>query len=397
MNYFLYARSCNLRFFELGLKHFYKEHDNVTNMFVGDSASFEMSVLDSLEPCVRCLSFIGALQDVASMQDFLNFLETKFENIMLSDFKVVQKSVSSVRDWFTSGMDDIATTFSTFERVYSTGEYFICDARNGSDLDRLCLRYRNRDKKTTDTMQQTSAYVIMERETLNDFVQHLGFIQHESESISERVESFIDQHQTLVRAAENLLLMCSVGFPVADLLSFSYKVSERHLSDAKEVLLESNEKWLQCESWLEKIRNDYYLSLLFWMEELKEIHMYLTQIESNKFESETGTTLLHGLVCAASRIVPAEFNTRHDSTCDAAKSAIVILHSDTAYQEQSWILIVSKFLDLLNEEIGSPRNGNYKSPNNIPVSQIVVHTLNCDEAVQKDAVINLLKHIYVVR
>jgi len=370
-----------------GLKRFYQEYENVTNMFLGDSASYEISVLDSLEPCVRCLSPLSHDED--SMALFVKTVNASIESISRNDFEVVQRNVSSIRDWFTSGLDDIAAIFGIFKRISFSGEYFVRMSANGSDSGKLCLKYNSGDTAGKGNVPTTSTFIVMEHDALNDFVERLGFIQHESNSISEKVESFVEQHHAILKSAENFLQMSHVGYSSDELFSFSFKVSCNTLTEAKYLLSRSNENWQECERWLERIYDQYNLSLLFSTEELREIHDHLIKCDRT-YPSETD---LHQLTCAVSRIVLTNRNIMEDLLHDAVRKLVASIEKDS-----SWLETVSRFLDSLNHDIclaGSHSISNFGGK--IAHSNIVVHSLSCDEVQQKDAVISLMMHIYVNR
>jgi len=133
-------------FGEIGLQVFYQSHENVTNMFLGDSKSYETSVLNSVEACVRYLSHIGDLSSLSSFDEFLRSIhKIDTEQIALDDLVTMQKNLSSICEWFTNGMDDIAATFGTFKRISATGEYFLRNSSCGTHVSELCLRYQDTD------------------------------------------------------------------------------------------------------------------------------------------------------------------------------------------------------------------------------------------------------------
>ena len=369
-----------------GLKRFYQEYENVTNMFLGGSVSYEISVLDSLEPCVRCLSPLSHDED--SMALFLKTVNASIESISLKDFEVVQRNVSSIRDWFTSGLDDIAAIFGTFKRVSFSGEYYVRTSANGSDPGKLCLKYNSGDTAGKGNVPTTSNFIVMEHDALNDFVERLGFIQHESNSFSDKVESFVEQHHAILKSAENFLQMSHVGYSTDKLFSFSFKVSCNTLTEAKDLLSRSNENWQECERWLERIYHQYNLSLLFSTEELREIHNHIIKCDQT-VPSEMD---LHQVTCAVSRIILTNRNILEGLLHDAVRRLVGSLEKDS-----SWLETVSKFLDSLNHDIclaGSHSISNFGGK--ISSSNIVVHSLSCDKVQQKDAVISLMMHIYAV-
>jgi hypothetical protein len=65
--------------------------------------------------------------------------------VSMSDFEVVQRNVSNIREWFTSGMDDIAVIFGIFQQISLKGEYHL-KAACGMDSNMLCLQHEKKDK-----------------------------------------------------------------------------------------------------------------------------------------------------------------------------------------------------------------------------------------------------------
>jgi hypothetical protein len=372
-----------------GLQRFYQEYDNVTNMFLGDSESFEMSVLLSLEPCIRCIS--SFLYEERSLELFLKSTCISDKAVALDDFKVVQSNVSSIRDWFTTGMDDIAAIFGIFKQISLTGKYFI-KAANGQGPDMLCLQYRKTDKNV-DQNKRTEMEV-MEQETLNDFVERLGFIQHESKSLSEKVDCFIGQHRMILGCVELLLQMSNIGFPIWDLQSFSFEIPEKTLLDAKYLMSEANKKWQECEKWLENLYSEYPVTLLFWIEELKEIYLLIKKIDLERKSENMMSKLIH----AASRIFPAEKCNDYRFLSDVTRNSIMKFSSVLEKKEGSWLATTSKYLNHLHNENENCSSGTQALSRNFVTSssEIILHTLSCNEVHQKEAVINLIKYIYVV-
>jgi hypothetical protein len=369
-------------FGEIGLQVFYQSHENVTNMFLGDSKSYETSVLNSVEACVRYLSHIGDLSSLSSFDEFLRSIhKIDTEQIALDDLVTMQKNLSSIREWFTNGMDDIAATFGTFKRISATGEYFLCNSSCGTHVSELCLRYQDTDNASSDSKK------IMELKHLNEFVERLGFIQHESESMSNLMESFIEQHHAILRAANNLYDMSSLGFPSETLRSFSFKVYEQTLSDAKELVAMSYQDSLKCDRWLESIYDEYPLSLLYWMEELVENHKDLTI-------SLVNDMALHRLAHASYRLLRGECNKHF--CCNLAVQSIKSFSSVSSRKHGSWLIETSEFLQFVHRDVCGDKRNSFPYPSAIASSKIGAHTLSCNHEMKKNAILNIFKHVYMV-
>ena len=145
-----------LWFGEEGLKRFYKEYENITNVMVGSTASYEMSVLDSLGPVVRIVSPIGCLVKETKLNSLLNNLLSQkhlFEQLQTSDHDVaeVQKNVSLIREWFCHGVDDVSGVFNVFKAIRNTGTFSIFKSsvadckRNRNKYTQLRICYNGED------------------------------------------------------------------------------------------------------------------------------------------------------------------------------------------------------------------------------------------------------------
>jgi hypothetical protein len=364
-------------FGEMGLQGFYQSHENVTNMFLSNSKSYETSVLNSVEACVRYLSHIGDLSSLSSFKKFLRSIhKVDTVQIALDDLVTMQKNLSSIREWFTNGMDDIAATFGIFKRISDTGEYFLCNASCGTHLSELCLRYHDTDSASSEK--------IMEQISLNEFVEHLGFIQHENESMSKKMESFIEQHHAILCAANNLNDVSSLGFSSETLRSFSFKVYEQTLSDAKELVARSYQDSLKCDEWLDRVYDEYPLSLLYWLEELVENHRDLTSKLSNDMA-------LHRLAHSSSRLLRGECNKL--LCCKLVKESIKSFSSFSS-GNHSWFIEVSEFHQFVQKDICGDLGHTFPCPSVIP--SIVAHTLSCNHDLKRNAILNIFKHVYMV-
>jgi hypothetical protein len=370
-----------------GLQHFYREYNNVTNMFLGDSDSFETNVLDSLGPCIRCLSHFSP--DDSSL---LHFFETIYMNydskFSMSDFEVVQQNVTNIREWFTNGMDDIAAIFGIFQQISITGEYRL-KAACGLDSNMLYLQYEKKDKY--NPKHNVTVMERMEQVSLNDYVERLGFIQNEKKAMSKTIECFIEQHHILLKSVDLLLEMSRIGFPVEDLLSYTFKVSETKLADVNEFCKKVNQSWAKCAKWRRSLYSEYPVSLLFWTEELKEMFYLIQEIRQERNQDVSTMQL----ICAASRIFITEHNTGQ-SMVSVTDTTIETLNSISGWDEGRWLDSVSKFLDLLYRKNESLEIPTFSRNNISSSSKIVLHTLSCDANNEKEAVLNIMKFIYEV-
>ena len=143
LNYevWIFVRDMNW-FGEAGLKRFYKEYENITNVLVGSTASYEMSILDSLGPVVRIVSVIGSLIEEGTLNSLFEKLllqEQIFDLLKNSAFDVglIQKNVSLFREWFSNGLDEITGVSNAFKAIENTGIFSICKVDNSDRIEHV--------------------------------------------------------------------------------------------------------------------------------------------------------------------------------------------------------------------------------------------------------------------
>ena len=376
-----------------GLKRFYEEYANVTNALPGKIESYETSVLDAMEPTIRAVSAVGGLCEEPVLVKLLNKMqEDKDIRIFLEsdsgrrDISQVQTNLSLIRDWFTIGVDEIAAINGRFGAVWSTGEYCLRSGEASSDillpagiedamLPVLTLQYQaQRDAPVKSFLQ---------REELAAFIEEIGLIQHENESASESVNDFVEQYHVLSRAADNSIFMTSLGFEEDDSESFRCLVGGQHLDRARDLLFASESALTKCQSWLDLTRSSHFVSLLFWTQELREIHRAIRR--SMRTEEPA---IIRNLTRTLSRLSPRQMS--HENRYSITQATV----SSWKDSSSSWLVDVSLFLDSLHESFGAPwkrKVTDIKSP-----SQIVLHTIACASDAVLGLSLRVLKHIYKV-
>jgi hypothetical protein len=388
-------------FGQKGLKQFYEQYANVTNVLLGNTASYEMSVLDAVEPTIRVLSAIGGLCQQAKLVDLISriqadkdvdaFLHSESGSV---DVGQVQANLSQIRDWFTVGVDEIAAVHGTFDDVCKTGEYFLRsrEARQtnglapGTEKDSmepfrtLTLQYKSK--------RALPAKCCLQGEELACFVQQIGLIQHEKECTVASVNSFVEQYQVLTRAANNVIYMCSIGFGEAGRDSFSCVVGGDSLTKARDLLQESESSLRKCQSWLDTLRATHFVSLLFLTEELLEIHRAIRRTVAAPVP-----TSKRNLAFILSRLARGTMSLRKRFTIST--TAIDVWREPSSRTFSSWLVEVCMFLDSLHESFGAPWK---MVPNSCNTrSHIVLHSLVCGSCTLLPLSLRVLKHVYKVR
>jgi hypothetical protein len=84
-------------FGEEGLKTFYQEYGNVSNVFTSSQASFENEVLDRLEPTIRLISAVGGGLDCQSIAVFVGVLKEHDDITKTEEMRLVQSNISKVQ------------------------------------------------------------------------------------------------------------------------------------------------------------------------------------------------------------------------------------------------------------------------------------------------------------
>ena len=260
-----------------------------------------------------------------------------------ADIAQVQTNLSQIRDWFTIGVDEIHVTF---DAVCKTGDY--------------CLWPRQINRETNLTTIEDSMTLVLtllyhaketrralQCEELNSFVQHIGLIQHENDLTATSVGAFIEQHRILSMAANNAIHMNSIGFGESGRDSFSCMVGRQHINQARELLSNSEIALGHCQSWLHLTRSNHFVSLLFWTDELLEIHKAIRRAVDA--DGEEVATILHNIL---SRLTCG--NGSRQQRLSVISAAIGSRKEDSLRQDSSWLVDVSKLLDTMHEDFEAP-------------------------------------------
>ena len=357
-----------------GLKQFYAEFSNTTNKLL--FASFESSVLDSLEPTVRFLSHVGSLHAESNVGIFVQNLldEFKFDIDSRKQRKevlhIVQQNISNIREWFDNGFDDMTNIFSRFDSVWESGKYII----DGSEL---CLVYTYDEKEVSLTGSN-----------LDDFAQQLGFVQYENEVLSSRITSFLDQIQILRKVVTSQIYATNAGYPNNGFDEFGYIVNHE-LTNVELMLRNSTQLLKDCEDWRKNtLLAKYPLSTLFWNSDLRSLYDAILGDEQD----------LDVIVPILSILVPPKLLVPlRESVLDVARECLGLLKHDSTQVNRTWIEIVSQFLDMCHDKMESVRYSKVPKPRN--KNGIFLHLLecDCDEAKKELTTLSVISHVYNVR
>ena len=80
-----------------GLKTFYKEYGNVSNMFTSNQESFENEILDRLEPTMRIISFIGEAFNFTSVAEFVETFKCHNDILKVEEMRLIQSNICKIQ------------------------------------------------------------------------------------------------------------------------------------------------------------------------------------------------------------------------------------------------------------------------------------------------------------
>lgn len=372
-----------------GLKQFYEQYSNVTNVLLGNTASYEMSVLSAVEPTVRVISAVGDFRQETNVSRLLNGLEANKDVASFlesgsgrDDIAQVQTNVTHIRDWFTVGVDEVAAVHVTFDAICKTGEYYLSFVdydENTILAPVLAIRYTSKETEC-----------VLQGEELNSFIQQVGLIQHENESTSSLVNSFVELNQVLAATASNIAYMESIGFEHTGRDSFWCMVGYKHVDHSRELLSASEAALRTCQSWLSTMRSTHFVSLLFWTDELLEIFKMVKQAV---YVESGNDVLLHGLTSMLSRLFRGVGSFRE--RLRVVSEAIDTRKGHHHQYDSSWLVDISKFLESVHDAVRAPWR---EVVNEIKGhSLIVLHTIACSNDEFLGQSCRVLQDVYKVR
>jgi hypothetical protein len=371
-----FAREMNW-FGKEGLKRFYAEYNNCTNVLLGNTASYEMSVLDALQPTIRAISLIGSLQDAMDIRTLFESLRASSDvkkcsqGGVSSDLDQVQSNLSQIREWFTNGVDDVAAVYRVFQDVCRTGVYSIRVEKDKKPM--LALAYQGNDEKKW-----------LQGPDLVGFVQHVSLIQLDDERIAGEVASYAELHMMLSKAANNFGDMLNLGFDV-DVESFKCCAGSGQLDQARELLQLSDGATRNFESQLKVLRETYPVSALFFTDELKKLYDIGA---AGGPDSELWPEFLRSISRLLHTSIPWEERSRVSSI------VVSTMKQDLSQKDAGWLRRGSKLVENLHSAFGD-RAVPYDVSHG-RVGRIVLHTLAFEDCLMNAGIFCLLRHIYKV-
>ena len=354
-----------------GLSSFYQEYENVTNV-LNQKQSYEMEVLNRLEPTIQCISVVGGNLECERVATLLETLGNNdhFSHQNITAMKTIQENICKIQDWLSEGMDDMAAIHGKFALIQSSGRVIISSE---DSVDEATLPKRD---ISLHFSQSDGSNAIMDASEVRELLQHLGFATHENDESRMNVESFVRVYEHCCKVKESQQTMADVGYGGNNAMKrFEFILSE----DSEDLAL----KWLDevgkmiedWKGWLGRLRSSNRYSLLFWRDELRCIYTCLCNIGSGQGNEESVEWQL--LMSILSKI-PLKTN------C----SNLIAKYASEDQFDGSWLEDVSIFVsecgdqDTLTSSLGE--NG------------IVIHKVDCLDCTNFAAQLQVLYQIYKV-
>jgi hypothetical protein len=379
-------------FGEEGLKRFYEEYGNVTNVLLGESVSYEMSLLDSLVPVVRLISTLGKFRSSKNMRTFFKRCQANddvaasLSSSTLDNIRQVYDKLSEIKDWFKNGIDTIASSHALYCAACNNGTYSLseCDGDErhqlpGGSYSKLCLMLQfTIEDGNTSSMKGTE---------LNQFIQQLSLVQNENSATASSMQKFVDQFQNLSQGCGNVLTMHALGYTRSPLSDFRCRSGGSFLNESAFLLRQSDSDMRSFKMWLSQVRERSKLSLLFWTEELLDLYNSL-QGKPQDVSVQFALTNVCGRLEPLSRSRLAR-----SAMLSLLKECVATFKGQATTCIESWLVQVSIFLNNVQEGMKLQANIELQQES---ASNIVLHTLRCCEADAPKAVLTVVQHIYKV-
>ncbi len=358
-----------------GQRNFNTMFENVTNVLLADcsgSESFEMSVLDCLEPCVRTLNFIGKVSKEASLQNALaevkknsDIMEEEKLERLLKHFRVVQENITSIREWFDSSLDEMSSMFSKFTSIIKSGQYVM------NSEQELCLHYFD---------AASGEKRVLEKDKLSRTIQELSFIKHEKPEKTDHISLFTDEFHLLVRVVDQLRTIKALGFDCAKYSFFPYSLNHSTVAKIEQDL--SNMSF-ECQQWIDSIHERFPTSLLVGVEELLQLKDFVNIFDGDVVDN----IMLKSLRYKISNILGSDIN--EIKLLETLMSARETTGTDQISQLEN----VSFLVESLNTSFGDPLSPSADAES----SGIVLHSCNCCKALQPLATLLVISFAMKVR
>ena len=356
-----------------GLKRFYEEYSNVTNVLLGHTQSYEMSLLVSVEPVVRIISIVGQCRCSKTTFELFSCFEKNRdivaavqEGTIEHHFQQVHARLFEIKDWF-NGVNEVAATSANFTRAIKNGKFIVVNENAKYSLALSMIEEENKVDKVSG-------------DALDNFILQLSLIQNECNVTSNSMEGFIEQFQVLKTAYRNFIIMDMVGFSSISIADFVCRTGLDYMDDAKFLYRVTEEHLQTFKVWLSRTRWQYKVSMLFWTEELRDLNTILT------LTIEDRTDMVMDFI---SRLFPVWNRVRDGSFRQCVLDNIDRFHENVAL---SWLEKVSHFIDSCHVDSTSSI-GNRSGMNK---SELFLHSICCADEEERQCVFVVLTQIYKV-
>jgi hypothetical protein len=365
-------------FSDEGLKRFYEEYSNVTNVLLGGSGSYEMSLLDSMEPVVRLFSAIGKFKEShtisALFENFENSVDifaTVNDTSISNHIHQVHDRLSEIKDWFSNGVNEIGAAYLQFAAAQRSGTYFMSQD-NGNYVLSLRFTVENNDES------------LLSGNSLEQFILQLNLIQNENEATASGMQIFIDQFQILTIAYRKFLFMEKFGFITISTSDFDCCAGCKYMKDAKYLLNVSEEQMEGFNAWLSRTRMNYKISLLYWTEELRQLYESVCSPDADDIVLMDFTFRLRPLW---SNMLDIEGVRRFHQICLMASVDRRVSNQRFSWLEEVSHLIEDIHLGLIEKDVCHC---------SMQRSEIVLHSVCCDDDDIQLATLRILQQVYKV-
>ena len=365
-------------FGDVGLKRFYEEYNNVTNVLLGHTQSYEMSLLISVEPVVRIISIVGKLKCSMTTNELFRSFESNMDicavvrdRTIVHHFHQVHGKLSEIKDWFINGVNEVAASSALFTEAMKHGKFILVKEKSKYYLALTLSGTPNKN----DTLLGAA---------LDNFILQLSLIRNESNATSSSMEGLIEQFQVLKAAHRNFVIMDNVGFSSICKSDFICRAGPDNMDEAKILYRVTEEFLCTFKNWLSLTRWQYKLSMLFWTEELRDFN----QILSSTVEEKNAT-----VVDFMSRLYPLwtvhSNGEYHHVLRQCIGENIKRFQSNAAL---SWLEKVSHFIECCHVNFTS----NSENQSGTNKSEIVLHSICCANEEEKLCFFLTLTQIYKV-
>lgn len=355
-----------------GLSNFYKEYENVTNSF-NQKQTFEMAVLDRLEPTIQCISAVGGnlqCDRVATLLQILDSKKSDFSHQSITAMRQVQENICKIQDWLSEGMDDMAAITGKLALIQSSGRIVISSEDSTDEATppkREMLLHFSRADGSNVTMNESD---------VRELVQYLGFTTHESDESRIDAERFVRVYEQCGKVMASQQEMADVGFGGSDATKrFELILDEKSEDLALEWLSEADKKIDECKGWLGQVRSSNRYSLLFWMEELRFIFQCMCGLRSGGGDESAIEWQLLVNILSQMPLNPNFSNLIEQLAAEASSG-------------RSWLERVSIFVSECGNQ-GHPTSS-HGSKN------VTIHKVDCLDNTIFAAQLQLMQHIYKV-